>query len=92
MLLFTVLAATQGKLHRSGLCQMVRRHAPIDLVRPRRPGEGREAPTKVCPECDSILALSASECPDCGHEFTAREVKIAPAAAALSILTSSTSD
>ena len=66
----------------------VRRHGPIDLVRPKRPGEGGggEAPTKVCPECDSIIALSAKECPDCGHVFPAREVKIAPTAATLPVL------
>lgn len=66
----------------------VRRHGPIDLVRPKRPGDGGggEAPTKVCPECDSILALSATECPDCGCVFPAREVKIAPTAATLPVL------
>jgi len=66
----------------------VRRHGPIDLVRPRRHGDGNggEAPTKVCPECDSIIALSAMECPDCGHVFPAREVKIAPTAATLPVL------
>lgn len=65
-----------------------RRHGPIDLVRPKRPGEGGggEAPTKVCPECDSIIALSAMECPDCGYVFPAREVKIAPTAATLPVL------
>lgn len=66
----------------------VRRHGPIDLVRPKRPGEGGggEAPTKLCPECDSIIALSATECPDCGYVFLAREVKIAPTAATLPVL------
>jgi DNA repair protein RadD len=66
----------------------VRRHGPIDLVRPKRPGDGGggEAPTKVCPECDSIIALSAMECPDCGYVFPAREVKIAPTAATLPVL------
>lgn len=66
----------------------VRRHGPIDLVRPKRPGEGGggEPPTKLCPECDSIIALAASECPDCGHVFPAREVKIAPTAATLPVL------
>ena len=68
----------------------VRRHGPIDLVRPRRPGDGNggEAPTRVCPECESIIALSAMECPDCGHVFPAREVKIAPTEAALPVLSS----
>jgi DNA repair protein RadD len=66
----------------------VRRHGPIDLVRPRRPGEagGSEAPTKICPECDSIIALSATECPDCGNVFPARQVKITPTAATLPVL------
>lgn len=66
----------------------VRRHGPIDLVRPKRPGDsaGGEAPTKVCPMCESIVALSATECPDCGYEFPAREVKIAPTAATLPVL------
>ncbi|MCW3780316.1 DEAD/DEAH box helicase [Defluviimonas salinarum] len=66
----------------------VRRHGPIDLVRPKRPGDGGggEAPTKVCPDCDSIIALSATECPDCGYVFPAREVKIAPTAATLPVL------
>ena len=66
----------------------VRRHGPIDLVRPKRPGDGGggEAPTKVCPECDSIIALSAMECPDCGYVFPAREVKIAHTAATLPVL------
>ena len=66
----------------------VRRHGPIDLVRPKRPGEcgAGDAPTKVCPMCESIIALSATECPDCGHVFPEREVKIAPTAATLPIL------
>ena len=40
--------------------------------------------------CESIIALSATECPDCGYEFPAREVKIAPTAAALPILSPKT--
>ena len=70
----------------------VRRHGPIDLVRPKRPGEagGGEAPTKVCPMCESIITLSATECPDCGYVFPAREVKIAPTAATLPVLSPKT--
>ena len=66
----------------------VRRHGPIDLVRPKRPGEGGggDAPTKVCPKCESIIALSAAECPDCGYVFPPRAVKIAPTAATLPVL------
>ena len=65
----------------------VRRHGPIDLVRPKRPGEaGGDAPAKVCPECDSIIAISATECPDCGFVFPPRPLKIAPTAATLPVL------
>lgn len=66
----------------------VSRHGPIDLVEPRKSGGGGggEAPTKVCPECESILPIAASECPDCGYEFPSRELKIAPTASTLAIL------
>ena len=48
-------------------------------------GDGA-APTKVCPECESILPIAASECPDCGYEFPQPPVKIAPTASTLAIL------
>ena len=66
----------------------VGRHGPIDLVEPRKPygREGGEAPTKLCPECESILPIAATECPDCGYEFPAPEMKIAPTASTLAIL------
>ena len=68
----------------------VERHGPVDLVRPKRPGEPSDgvAPTKVCPNCESIVALSAAACPDCGHVFPPRVVKIAPTAATLPVLSS----
>lgn len=68
----------------------VERHGPVDLVRPKRPGdrESAEAPAKVCPNCESIVALSAAACPDCGHVFPQRVVKIAPIAATLPVLSS----
>ncbi|MDP2357431.1 MAG: helicase-related protein, partial [Beijerinckiaceae bacterium] len=65
----------------------VARHGPIDLVRRRKPGAGDgDAPTKVCPACNSILAISVMACPDCGHVFPAREVRIAPSASTQEIL------
>jgi DNA repair protein RadD len=49
---------------------LVRRHGPIDMVQPRKPGRGGgEAPTKTCPECFSIIHASVMTCPDCGFEF-----------------------
>jgi DNA repair protein RadD len=66
----------------------VSRHGPIDLVRPKKPGEGGDgtAPTRVCPECESIVAASATECPDCGFVFPPPPVTIAPTASTLAIL------
>jgi DNA repair protein RadD len=58
----------------------VMRHGPIDAIAP--PGEKKasdgdgEAPAKVCPNCDSILLISARECPDCGHLFPPPEPKV----------------
>ena len=34
------------------------------------------APSKVCPECDSILAAAVRHCPDCGYAFPPPEVKV----------------
>ncbi len=48
---------------------VVEAHGPITNIDPgRKSGEG-EAPVKICPECDSIVHLSAKNCPDCGYEF-----------------------
>ncbi len=67
----------------------VKRHGPIDLVKPKRPGSGDgDAPVKVCPECESIVAAAALECPDCGYIFPARKVKLAPTASTLAVLSS----
>lgn len=67
----------------------VARHGPVDRVNPKKPrasdGEG-EAPTKTCPECDSIVFAALSVCPDCGHEFPAREPKIESTATTLAIM------
>jgi len=47
------------------------RHGPINAIKPasKKGKGGGEAPTKVCPGCDSIIAASATECPDCGRPF-----------------------
>jgi DNA repair protein RadD len=66
----------------------VSRHGPIDLVRPRKPGEAGDgaAPTKLCPECDAIVPSAVRACPECGYEFPREVVKIAPTASTLAIL------
>jgi len=65
----------------------VARHGPVDAVKPKRPVEAEGvAPTKVCPDCDSILAAAVRQCPDCGHQFPPPEVKVAAQATTLAIL------
>ena len=48
----------------------VRRFGPVDnvCIKAKSSREGA-APTKVCPECDEILPLAATECSCCGHAF-----------------------
>ncbi|HMQ92666.1 MAG TPA: DEAD/DEAH box helicase [Amaricoccus sp.] len=66
----------------------VARHGPIDAVKPKRPGAGEgEAPCKVCPECQSILATAVRVCPDCGHAFPPPKVQVEREASTLAILT-----
>jgi len=44
-------------------------------AREKRPRKGSgEAPHKDCPQCENMLPLTAKICPECGHEFPAREI------------------
>ncbi len=57
----------------------VARHGPVDglalpMEKTAPTGEG-EAPTKTCPECQSILWIAARECRDCGFIFPGPEPK-----------------
>lgn len=47
------------------------RHGPVDQIEAwtPRPSEGGEAPSKACPECDTIVATAVRECPECGYLF-----------------------
>ncbi|MBX9594811.1 MAG: DEAD/DEAH box helicase, partial [Roseomonas sp.] len=53
------------------------RHGPIDTVDGHKdPTEGEgEAPTKVCPECETINHASVRRCFSCGYEFPPPEIK-----------------
>jgi DNA repair protein RadD len=53
----------------------VRRHGPVDQIipKPKVAGEG-DAPTKTCPECESICYAGCSECPNC--HFIFRDVNL----------------
>ena len=65
----------------------VARHGPIDAVTARAPNAGEGvAPTKVCPDCDSILATAIRQCPDCGHLFPPPKVTVAATASTLEVL------
>jgi DNA repair protein RadD len=49
----------------------VRRFGPVDTVSIKTKNSGYDsAPTKVCPECQEILPLAATECSCCGYRFT----------------------
>jgi DNA repair protein RadD len=67
----------------------VARHGPIDLVEPRDKtnGEGDgEAPTKVCPECQTLNSLTMRVCARCGYVFPAPEVQLEATATTRPIL------
>lgn len=55
----------------------VRRHGPVDMIEPpgRKGGKGVAAATvdevraKICPDCQSYVALNTRTCSYCGHEW-----------------------
>jgi DNA repair protein RadD len=65
----------------------VSRHGPLDMIRPKEPGQGGgPAPTKECPDCQSIVFAGVRRCPDCGYAFPEPEPEIAPQASAAPLL------
>jgi len=48
-------------------------HGPVDSVRVRTKKKGgecdAEAPTKICPSCDSYMPAAIHQCTHCGHEW-----------------------
>jgi DNA repair protein RadD len=67
----------------------VARHGPVDKVNPKKPRkseEAGEAPTKTCPECESIVFAALTECPDCGYVWPAREPEIDRTATTLPVM------
>lgn len=53
---------------------LVRRHGPVDMVEPKKPGKGDgEAPVKICPTCEELVHASVRVCPCCGSEFPPSE-------------------
>ena len=68
----------------------IARHGPIDALKPKGPkGEGDgEVPTKVCPNCKSVVHTAVRLCPDCGHAFPPPEVKLEARASRLDVVSS----
>jgi DNA repair protein RadD len=67
----------------------VRRHGPVDSVDPKsKSGVLGEAPVKMCPECDELVAINAYECPACGYQWPrpAPKAKHAAVADAMPVL------
>lgn len=55
----------------------VARHGFIDAVKPKIKSEGKgegEAPTKECPNCNSMVFAGARQCHECEHEFPPPEL------------------
>jgi len=69
----------------------VARHGPVDKVNPKKPrkstGEG-VAPTKTCPNCQSIVFAGTSECPDCGYVWPQKPPDIDQTATTLPVMSS----
>ena len=55
----------------------VSRHGPITAIVPpsKRGKEEGKAPTKLCPQCDEIVAIQLRQCPECGFEFAEEKEK-----------------
>ena len=48
------------------------RHGPLDAIDYGRQKDAKvagEAPTKICPNCESELLIQTKECPECGYCF-----------------------
>ncbi len=56
----------------------VRRHGPVDQIQPKPTkvdGSDGQAPTKTCPDCQSVIHAAYSDCPDCGYQFPEQTAK-----------------
>lgn len=52
----------------------IRRHGPIDAIQiKKRNNEKSKALVKVCPECECVIPIGNSICPECGYEFPRKE-------------------
>lgn len=47
------------------------RHGPVDQIEAWTPraSERGDAPSKTCPDCETIVATAVRECPECGYLF-----------------------
>ena len=66
----------------------VMRHGPINEIKPqaKRGSGGGVMPQKACPQCETIVPAAVRECPECGHEWPAREIEHERVASTLEII------
>jgi len=59
------------------LAHCIETHGPIDKIEIKKQKDGTAKaegmPEKVCPSCESMLALAVMVCPDCGYEFPVKD-------------------
>jgi len=70
------------------------RHGPVDALEIKERPEGAgEAPAKECPQCQALIHLAYSICPECGYEFPPPERKQHdPKASTAAVLSGETTD
>jgi DNA repair protein RadD len=51
----------------------VKRHGPIDEIKPKIGGKEQEITGKMCPFCREVVSSASRVCRVCGHEFKATE-------------------
>jgi DNA repair protein RadD len=47
----------------------VKRHGPVDEIRPKIKGKEQEIEGKTCPQCSEVVGTASKICKVCGHEF-----------------------
>lgn len=68
---------------------VIAEHGPIDQLRPqaKKPSErDGEAPSKECPDCQTIVHASVMTCPECNYAWPPRELKHAAQATVAPVL------
>ena len=54
----------------------VRRHGPVDVIRPKAKGKSEEQSNRVCPSCREVLPVACKVCTECDFVFEKQEREI----------------